>query len=293
MPTKSEKLEENPLSMALDEYEEAAHLIGSRLKKIREKLGRFKKASPSPTPKELEKLKAELSLLSNEPTTSNLSELIERLSKFLPEMKKTFVSDLSRTIQEYGSQKQIDCRFVGENMGVGPCLVSIDSISEKAVITYAKFEIASKSLVAEDIVDYICEWKALLFDRVSDLKRTREQLEEATRVIYARKNRPFKGNLRVELPLLFREMKFINNGEMPPASKGIPDYSLPRFVIELSKYVQSDVNLRCDNRLQLETAVIENANNPKRSVFVPKDLKIGYGDGTYFQAMTYPAGLQI
>lgn len=285
MSTKNEKSTVNPLSIVMDEYDASAQLVGNHLKKIRKKLARFMKASP--TPKEVEKLKAELSLLSKEPSTPKLLDLIDKLSKCLPEMKKTFVSDISRTIQEYCSEKQIDCRFVGENIGIGPCLVSIDSISDRAVITYAKFEIASKSLAAEDIVDYICEWKILQFDRVVDLKKTREQLEEATRVIYARKNRPFKGNLRIELPSLFREMKFINIGETATVSKASPDYSLPRFVVELSKTVQSDVNLRSENRLQLETAVIENANNPKRSVFVPKDLNIGYGVGTYFQALTY------
>jgi hypothetical protein len=285
MPSKIEKNTASPLSVALDEYDASAQVVGNHLKKIREKIARYKKANP--TPKEVEKLKSELTSLSKEPATPLLLELIDKLGKHLAEMKKTFVSDISRSIQEYCSQKQIDCRFVGENIGVGPCSVSIDSIGDKAVITYAKFEIANKSLAAEDIVDHICDWKTLQFDRVVDPKKTREQLEEATRVIYARKNRPFKGNLRVELPLLFREMKFINTGETAAVSKATPDYSLSRFVIELSKTVHSDENLRSENRLQLETAVIDNANNPKRSVFVPKDLNVGYGEGTYFQALTY------
>jgi hypothetical protein len=81
-------------------------------------------------------------------------------------------------------------------------------------------------------------------------------------------------------------MVFLRQGRSRPASKAsFVDYPLPRFVVELKTLVQSDYNARAERRLKLETAVIENTKNPRKSVFIPNDLSCGFGEGTYFQAI--------
>src|SRR5205085_1758480 len=114
------------------------------------------------------------------------------------------------------------------------------------------------------------------------------QIEEAILVAVARQKKPAsRSEMRVELPTLFREMGFIRNG---PSSVGRPAeaYSLPRFVVELKSLIQSETNSKSSRRLRLETAVLENTKDARKSVFIPHDLSVGYGEGTYYQAVVAP-----
>ena len=69
------------------------------------------------------------------------------------------------------------------------------------------------------------------------------------------------------------------------AKKSLKEYPLARFVVEIKTLVQSDENLASARRFRLEPAVIENTNNPNKSVFFPNDLSQGFGEGMYFQAL--------
>jgi seryl-tRNA synthetase len=80
-------------------------------------------------------------------------------------------------------------------------------------------------------------------------------------------------------------LRFIKHGDENLGGKRVAPYSIPRFVVETKTLVQSDLNSSRARRFRLETAVIENTKNPKKSVFIPNDLQKGYGEGTYFQAI--------
>lgn len=68
-------------------------------------------------------------------------------------------------------------------------------------------------------------------------------------------------------------------------SNSFRDYPLARFVVELKTLVQSEQNMTASKRFRLETAVLENTRNSKKSVLIPTDLQRGYAGGTYFQAL--------
>ena len=68
-------------------------------------------------------------------------------------------------------------------------------------------------------------------------------------------------------------------------------YPVARFVVELKSLVSSEFNLGRSRRFKLETAVIENTRNPKKSIFIPNQLDHGYGEGTFFQAIVLLAGV--
>jgi len=93
--------------------------------------------------------------------------------------------------------------------------------------------------------------------------------------------------LRVELPVVFREMGFIRQSVSSSSRKTSAgaEYSLSRFVIELKQFMQSDQNLHSDQQFRMEAAVIENTKNPKKSVFIPRDVSCGFGEGSYYQAI--------
>jgi hypothetical protein len=82
-------------------------------------------------------------------------------------------------------------------------------------------------------------------------------------------------------------MSFIRNTSGSNSSKrtGAEEYSLARFIIELKQFIQSDDNLKSPQQCRLEPAVIENTKNPKKSIFVPRDVACGFGEGTYYQAI--------
>ena len=158
-----------------------------------------------------------------------------------------------------------------------------DAVRERAELSYAKFTFAKLPMHAANVLEAIGVFKKDTLDRPVDLKKTKAAVDEAVRVALARKSKPAKGSVRVELPALYREMKFIKDSNA--AAKSSEEFSLPRFVIEIARLMKSDENLNAANSYSLETAVIENANNPQKSVFIPKDLQAGYGDGMFYQAI--------
>ena len=111
--------------------------------------------------------------------------------------------------------------------------------------------------------------------------------EEAIRVSLARKGRPTSGvELRAELPAVYREMIFLRQGSKRVINKSsFKDYSLLKLTTELVALVRADENIAGDRAFRLEAAVIENAGNPKKALFVPKNLAEGFGEGMYHQAI--------
>src|SRR6185503_1496593 len=117
------------------------------------------------------------------------------------------------------------------------------------------------------------------------------EVEEAIRVVHARNKQTIAGDLRAELPAVYREMAFIRQSDAPvPSKSNFREYPLVRFIVEIKTLIQSDFNATRTRRFKLETAVIENTKNSRKSVFIPHDLQKGFGEGTYFQAILLLAG---
>jgi hypothetical protein len=178
-----------------------------------------------------------------------------------------------------------------DGFGVGPFYMGIDAQKQLASFMYAKVTILKDMpLNVSAVVAHATALKGSLLDPPVDLLQFRSEIHEAMRVAVARREvRQPMTELRVELPVAFREMGFIRQGPSGSSRKKSAgaEYSLPRFVIELKQFLQSDQNLHSDQQFRLEPAVIENTKNPKKSVFIPRDVSCGFGEGSYYQAILF------
>lgn len=194
---------------------------------------------------------------------------------------QSFAQDLRRATEESGLTFKAEADW----FAVGPFRVAVDWSNETATLEYAKVRLG-KPIAADPaaIVNAAKDARHTVLEPV-DTRGIGAQLEQAVRVAWVRHNRTLKPELRVELPHLFREMAAIRQ-----AGRGAKQYSLARFVVELKTFLQSEQNLESDRPIKPDAAVIENAKDPKKSVFLPNDLERGYGEGKYFQAVVQRQG---
>lgn len=268
----------------LVEFDKSLSLLFSQTKKLHERIGRsVKSMKKGVSPKELEKLIEELSGLTLTAPLPQVAALADSLRPELPKVKKSFAGSFERELKTLCEQSSIALRQHGDGLVIGPCIVTVDAVRERAEVNYAKYTFARLPMHAATVLESIDEFKKSTLDRPVDLKKTKATVDEAVRVSLARKSKPAKGSLRIELPALYREMKFIRDSGA--GSKGAEDFSLPRFVIEIARLLKSDENLNAASSYSLETAVIENANNQQKSIFIPRDPLVGHGDGMFYQAI--------
>ena len=142
-------------------------------------------------------------------------------------------------------------------------------------------------LDAEKLVAAAHDFAVTLIHAPVDVAKLASDLDEAIRVARTRNRKLTEAReLRCPLPELHREMTLLRQDRSRAVtSKAFRDYPLARFVVELKTLIQSEQNINSSQRFRLEPAVIENTKNPKKSVFVPKDIYKGFGEGTYFQAI--------
>jgi hypothetical protein len=114
-----------------------------------------------------------------------------------------------------------------------------------------------------------------------------KQFDEAMSVSLARGGKPVQGEQkRVALPALFREMQFVVQDRAKPLTAAtVQEYTVPRFVVDLRALVTSEWNASSSRRFDLEPAVIENAGNTAKAVFIPEAVDAGYGEGKWWQAL--------
>lgn len=210
--------------------------------------------------------------------------LKQKLDAAESEFEKAFVIELTREAQ----QSKISCGQLSGVRFLGPFELQIDFAGESAGLSYAK-QPASSSLPLDAKVIVQCALKLAseLLGTHLDPAKLAAEFEEAHRVALIRDKKSTDGQeTRSMLPELFREMHYLRQDRGRILSvKTFREYTLSRFVVELKTLVQSEFNLESPKRFRLETAVIENTKNAKKSVFFPTDLKVGYGEGTYFQAL--------
>lgn len=260
-------------------------------KRLKARLARTKKslASKPDIASQLAQLIADLKAMATEPSGPVMRDLIESLDSRLQAIKERSHEAFASDLREECEAARLHFKALTDGFAVGPFIVSNERQKEAVVaFEYAKVAILKgvpRKVPA--IVTNALSLKSSLIDAPVDFAKFRSELHEAMRVAVARKNNsPPTARLRTELPLVFREMQFIRGTTLKGKGVGT-NYSLPRFIIELKQFMQSDQNVGSDSQFQLEPAVIENARNPKKSVFIPRDILAGCGEGTYYQAILH------
>jgi hypothetical protein len=266
---------------------------GGFLKKLKLRLSRTKKAlasKPAMT-SQVAALVNDLNAMRVEPGRPAVPQLIDSLEGQLRTLHRRFQDDFPSELRNGCESANLNFKPLADGFGVGPFLIAIDAQKQICLFQYAKVTVQKDvALNVSAIVAAATGLKASLVDPPVDLAQFRSELHEAMRVAVARREaRQPVTELRVELPVVFREMGFIRQGAGGAARKKTRDaeYSLSRFVIELKQFIQSDQNLHSDQQFRLEPAVIENTKNPKKSVFIPRDVSCGFGEGTYYQAILW------
>jgi hypothetical protein len=276
-----------PFLDALESAEKALSLSSAYIKDSKAKLSRAKRSlgGKGPVSASVHKLIADLRGLPLMPSCPSMSDLAKKLERELGTLRQ-------RQQDSLGSELKDACRVAGlsfkplsDGFAVGPFGVHTDSEKEKACLEYAKQIITNDlPLNPQAVVEGATQVKERLLDVPVDIAAFATALEEALRVALARQRKSPKTELRVDLPVAYREMCFVHAARARPGRRP-PEYPLPRFVVELKQMIQSDQNLKSGSQFRLETAVLENTKNPRKSIFIPKDLAAGYGEGTYYQAV--------
>jgi hypothetical protein len=261
------------------------------LKKLKMRLSRTKKAlaSKPSAASQVAALVNDLNAMRDEPERPAVTHLIECLQGQLRTLHRRFQDDFPSQLRQGCESARLAFKPLNDGLGVGPFFVGLDAQKQVASFQYAKVTILKDvPLNVSAVVAQAASLKSSLLDQPVDLPQFRSELHEAVRVAVARREaRPPVSELRVELPVAFREMAYIRQG-VGGSTKRKPtgaEYSLPRFVIELKQFLQSDQNLHADEQFRLESAVIENTKNPKKSVFIPREVSCGFGEGSYYQAI--------
>lgn len=291
MTTEQSPPEARPFLEAIEKNQIQITDTCSYLSKLKARLDKTKKAlkaKPSITA-QIQLLITDLQAAKSAPELHSASQMVDSLDGLLRAFQRKLQDGFPGNLRQACEGARLDFKAMTDGFGVGPFMVVADVAKETGVIQYAKVAVIQDvPLNVQAIVTQATALKASLIDAPVDLPRFRKEIHEAIRVAVARREtRTPVTELRVELPASFREMCFIRNTTgSNSAKRGAADeYSLARFIIELKQFIQSDDNLKSTQQCRLEPAVIENTKNPKKSIFVPRDVACGFGEGTYYQAI--------
>lgn len=250
--------------------------------------GRKKLEKQPGSQKLLEKLLKDLEALAGPDAAPEAATLSSQIREQLQERSGQFERRFRDGLRGEAEKVGLEVGVFGDGLTLGPFGLTLDLKKETATLTYGKSPVEEKlPLDAARIAGRGAALAAELLAPPSDLPLLAAELEEAVRVAAVRERRPAGvEDLRAELPAVHREMCFLRQIKTRPLTKAtVLEYPITRFVVEIKTLVQSDQNMSADRRFRLETAVIENTRNAKKSVYVPADLAKGYGEGTYFQAI--------
>lgn len=253
--------------------------------------GRRKLEKEPSSQKILEKLVSDLQKLPSDVSTvvsAVLSKVVPALQQRLQELSSNLERDLRNELQQQAAGKGLDFGLAAGTLFLGPFALSLDLPRERARLAYATLVVADR--IPLDAVKIIAECELhsqAILAPVDQLDRMAEELEQALQVAILRTRKSQTGSeLRAELPAVYREMVYIRQSLTRPLTRAsVREYSLARFLVELKTLIQSDRNLSANSRFRLETAVLDNTRNQKKSVYIPNDLNKGYGEGMYFQAL--------
>lgn len=271
----------------IEETENQLNEYSAFVKKLKARLTRTKKALPTkPVAAQVSALISDLETFKSAPSTPSVDSLRHSLEDELKKLHRRFQDSFPGNLRKACEASRLSFAALPDGFGVGTFYVSINSAKETAAFQFAKIDMdTTVPMNATAIVAQATSLKKSLLDEPVDLGRFANDLNEAMRVALARQGKVLKTEGRVELPLIFRELTFIRMSQTKRRKSAQPGYSLCRFVIELKEFIQSTVNMRADEQYRLETAVLENTKNPKKSVFIPRDISRSFGEGTYYQTI--------
>lgn len=218
----------------------------------------------------------------------DVQQLQERLKKQLDDAANTYEQSFMDEIVAEARKIDVSTGTFSGTHFLGPFRLTLDFAHETGVLVYADLPIAPPIILdAENLVAEAHKSAETLILAPVDVAKLASDLEEAIRVALTRNRKLTEAReLRCPLPELHREMTLLRQDRSRAVtSKSFRDYPMARFVVELKTLIQSEQNVNSSQRFRLEPAVIENTKNPKKSVFVPKDIHKGFGEGTYFQAI--------
>ena len=241
---------------------------------LRKLEGAFKQIADAALPEEVRKL----------------NTLCGELSSSIMALKSESAKNDLRAIAEKLSW---NFKPLGDDFVFGPFVLKLDPKTETARLQFAKTDAGAKLPLDPGLIERTAIQFAESVLRPVDESAASAlgtEMEEAIRVALARqKLPPAFGDLRAELPAVYREMASIRQyGNRTGRVSTGEDYPLGRFVVELKGLVGSDFNTSQTRRFKLEPAVIENTRNPKKSIYLPQRLDDGGGEGTYYQAIVFP-----
>jgi hypothetical protein len=279
----------------IEQAEKAIAECIKALQKVRDRLGRARKQveSGKQTISALTSLARDLRGIQPRAPLPDLGDLAERVAeearKRAERGERTFVEELRGLCESAG----VSMGRAGDAVTVGPFLLLVNWGKGVASVQFGKVEAGGGlALLPQQVLARVKELSSTLLavPPASALPPLAKEFEEAMRVCVARRGGSLVGELRAELPALYREMALMRLGEGFSGNRRSGQYSMVRFIVELKTLVQSEFNTSRSRRFRLETAVIENTRNAKKSVFVPSDLNKGFGEGTYFQAIILTGG---
>lgn len=218
----------------------------------------------------------------------DIQQLREQLKRQLDDAAESYERAFVDGVAAEAQKIKLPMGRVSDSYILGPFGLTLNFVKETCVLGYADHPVAPPmALNATKLVTAASELAQSLLAVPTDIAKLASDFDEAIRVVLSRNRKPAEGReLRCPLPELHREMTMLRQDRSRAiTSKSFRDYPLARFVVELKTLIQSEQNMTASKRFRLETAVIENTKNPKKSVFIPTDLQRGYAGGTYFQAL--------
>jgi len=212
---------------------------------------------------------------------------VDSLGGLLKPLRAEQVSRFQAELAQICLDNRRTLKVLPGGFAVGPFAIVVDELKLSARVTYAKLDVAKDlPLSAGVVMKQVMEQEAEVLGEIPPAKELAAQFAQAVKVACVRQDGKLPGgSVRVELPRAYYEMILIRQGGGTRAlSRVVKAYSIARFIVELVTLIRSETNGQSE-QFRLETAVLENARNMKKAFFVPNDLTVGYGEGTYYQAL--------
>lgn len=233
----------------------------------------------------VERLTQKLGKTGATPSVTPPTLLAERLKSELTRVRKSLLAAVLAELQMKARDAHLPIKHLADAVALGPFRLSMDHATLTASLEYARTLLErSIPLDSQVILDRVQFHSEMLFAEPLDPDALFSEFEAAMRVAWVRKHRELPQEVRVDLPALYREMAVTRSGAAP-GRQSKAEYPVARFVVELRTLLQSQRNREASPAIRPETAVIENTKNAKKSIFIPKDLRCGFGEGAYYQAV--------
>jgi len=223
------------------EIEQAERAVADRIKslqKFRDRLSRARKQVESGKQLVLafESLADHLRTLPADPALPDMRELADRATEEARKHREHGERSFLQEIRVLAKSVGLNAGRIGDAMTIGPFQVEVNWKKGLASLQFAKIDVGKElPLVPSKLLSRISELSNSLLAPPSpnSLAALAKELEEAIRVCVARRGGSLVGELRAELPAVFRELRFIRQGAGTSGSRRSDEYSIARFIIEI------------------------------------------------------------